>query len=292
MKKILVPTDFSKPSKVAVLYAAGLAKQLNAKVILLSVISLDTRDNALPKWKKMEEEMIKDAQQSGDQLINELGTKVSGVHISYYPATGFPISEVIERFAKDNGIDFIVMGTKGATGLKKILVGSNATDVINSSSVPVMIIPGETLFRPIKKIVYASNLMNLDEGLKVTIPFAKLFDASMKILHVVSDDSFVQSEKELIQQLLKSIKYPKIDFHVSVNDSVEEAVDGFVTEQNADLLTMLTHKLDFYEKLFGKSITRQLAFHQSIPMLTFNKSTYQGAQKISDENSTFKLKHQ
>jgi hypothetical protein len=39
------------------------------------------------------------------------------------------------------------------------------------------------------------------------------------------------------------------------------------------MLAMFTHKLDFYEKLFGRSVTRQLAFHSSVPLLTFNKTT-------------------
>ena len=63
MKTILVLTDFSKLSKVAVSYAIGIAKKMEAKIILLSVINASSSSNTLMNWKKLEEEMVRDAQQ-------------------------------------------------------------------------------------------------------------------------------------------------------------------------------------------------------------------------------------
>ena len=63
MKTILVPTDFSKLSKVGVTYAISLAKEMDARVILLSVINASASSNTLMNWKKFEKEMVKTAQQ-------------------------------------------------------------------------------------------------------------------------------------------------------------------------------------------------------------------------------------
>lgn len=77
--------------------------------------------------------------------------------------------------------------------------------------------------------------------------------------------------KQIKSDLVKKMKYEKISFHLSKNDAVPEAIDNFMVDRKADILIMFTHKLSFFEKLFSRSVTRKLAFHSYIPMLTFNK---------------------
>ena len=74
------------------------------------------------------------------------------------------------------------------------------------------------------------------------------------------------------EKLIEMAKYPKLHLHVVRDKSVVDGVDDFVTSQKADLLTMFTHRLDFKEKLLGKSVTRKIALHNTVPLLTFNKT--------------------
>lgn len=272
---ILVPTDFSILSKVAAVYAARIAEKLKANIILLAVISMNTSAASSIRWKKLEDEMIKMGEQDGDELLEEVRSQVKGkLKIQYRYISGHPVEEMIEKFAVDNDVDLIVMGSKGATGLKKVVLGTNATAVIDNSSRPVIVVPGETEFKQIKKIVYASDLTNISDEVKTLVEFASIFDASIRILHVIPSNSAIKvSIKNTVADLVKQTKYSKISLKVSRNDRIADAVDLFVADQKADMLAMFTHKLDFYEKLFGKSVTRQLAFHVSVPLLTFNKTT-------------------
>lgn len=280
MKTILVLTDFSKLSKIALVYAIGIAKKMNGKIILLSVINASSSSNTLMNWKKIEEKMVKAAQEDADQFILEVKAIESKVDISYQSILGFPIEDTIDEFAVKNKVDFIVMGTKGATGLKKALIGSNTVAVMDSSSVPVIVVPAETPFKSIKKIVYATDIQNLQSEIKIIARFAQAFDAPIHVLNVVKDYSKKDSGKlernmtqmAMEEKLIRTTKYSKIHFHVVQSEDTASAVDKFVKDQKADLLAMFTHRLDFYEKLFGKSITRQLAFHSKVPMLTFNKT--------------------
>ena len=279
MKTILVPTDFSRLSKVGVSYAIGLAKKMNARILLLSVINASSSTNTLRSWKKLEEEMIKTAQQDADQLIKEVKTEAEGVNISYCSVSGFPIEDMIDKFSVRNKVDLIVMGTKGATGLKKALMGSNATAVINNSSVPVVVVPEKARFRSIKKLIYATDVRNFQKEIRTVAGFAHFFDVSIQVLHVMgkgpsikkveSDMAWISREK-----LIRMARYPKIKLHVLRNENIADAVNKFVSDEKADLLAMFTHRLDFYEKLLGRSVTRQLAFHSKVPMLTFNKTNY------------------
>jgi nucleotide-binding universal stress UspA family protein len=273
--KILVPTDFSAPSRVAVLYAARAAKKLKAEVILLAVIGVNSSAASSMKWNKLQEELVRTAEQDAAELIEEIRGQVMGkLQITYSYITGYPVEGMIESFAVKNGVDVIVMGTKGATGLKKVVMGSNAAAVINRSSKPVIVVPGETAFTQIKKIVYASDMANIDKEIKMLAVLAGAFGAAVRVLHVIPFGSEKKMDiKETTANLIKHANYPKISFHVSRNDDIPEEVDTFVADQKADMLAMFTHRLDFYEKLFGKGVTRQLAFHSRVPLLTFNKTT-------------------
>lgn len=275
MYKILVPTDFSEPSKVAVLYAAHLAKNLNAKITLLAIVNVNTATHNVINKQHLIDAMIEGAQDDAAQLISEINAKLNGdITMHFKWISGFPIHEKIENFVVDHDMDMIVMGTKGATGVKKVLIGSNAAAVIDNSSVPVVAVPENAQFTSINKIVYATDLVNVHEEIKTISMFAGLFEASIHVLHVLPGNSTtIVSTEETAKELKKQAKYEKIDFTFTQNDQVAMAVETFAQEQNADLLVMFTHKLDFYEKLFGRGVTRELAFHGNVPLLTFNKTT-------------------
>lgn len=277
MNKILVPTDFSDPSKVAVLYAARLAKKLNAEITLLAVVNLNTASHNVMNKQHLLDAMIEGAQDDADQLITEINTTLEeDISMDFKWISGFPIHEKIENFVTKNDMDMIIMGTKGATGLKKVLIGSNAAAVIDNSSVPVIAVPDNAKFNSINKIVYATDLMNTNEEIKTIGMFASLFESAIHVLHVQPTNSIKKvDEKEASNELIKQAKYEKINFTITQSDHIAEAVEKFAQQEDADLLVMFTHKLDFYEKLLGRGVTRTLAFHGNLPLLTFNKTTLQ-----------------
>ncbi|MBK5278192.1 MAG: universal stress protein [Bacteroidia bacterium] len=280
MKKILVLTDFSPLAKIVVSYAIGLAKILEARIILVSVINAGSSTNTLNNWRKLEEEMIKGAQEDADRLIKKVKKEADNVQLTYECILGFPMAEVVDGFAVKNKVDFIVMGTRGASGLLKVIVGSNATAVINRSSIPVIVVPGKARFKKIRKVVYATDLQNLEKEIITATQFARSFDAPLDVLHVrmaSSNDQIEELDRNMARatkenRLIKTANYPKIQFHELSSENISDAVDKFVNDQKADFLIMFTHRLLFYEKLFGKSVTREQAFHSKVPMLTFNKT--------------------
>lgn len=274
--KILVPTDFSELSKVAVLYAMRLAKKLKADVILLTVINIHSSSASAINWEKLEDELIHLANQDAEKLIREVSAKVKGnLQITFRYVTGSAVDDAVEAFAVKHGVDLVIMGTRGASGLRKVLMGSNATAVINKSSVPVIAVPGATEFRQVKKIVYASDMRNINDEIRTITLFASFFNATVQVLHVMKEDSAERiNRKKTKDDLITLSKYSKISFHVVKSDAVADTVDNFVIDQKADMLAMFTHRLDFYEKLFGKSVTREFAFHAQVPLLAFNRTTF------------------
>lgn len=273
--KILLPTDYSDLSKVAVHYAAKLAQKLGAEIILLHVVYIDAppRAQVAVKTNQILDAMVDNAMQDFVQLTTEIKQAIRDkIKISFKIIKGHPVEEVVETFAQHNDIDLIIMGTKGASGLKKVLIGSNAAAVIGNSNIPVITVPEHARFKNIKHIVYASDMLAVNKEIKTIIQFAKLFDSSISLLHIVSSNSKKQINKMKIKNdLIRKYNYTKISVHISVNDDVKEAIDEYIADVKADVLAMFTHKPTFFEKVFGKSVTREMAFHSWIPLLAIKK---------------------
>lgn len=279
--KILIPTDFSDNAEVAVTYAANLAKKLKAQLVVFNVVHPPGAGKAILKVRDIEEAMTVRAMEDAAHLVNKIKARAKGkLDISWKVIRGFPVEQVVSSYSKNHGIDLIVMGTKGASGLKKIMWGSNAAAVISNSEVPVITIPELAKFTSIKNVVYATDMISIKTELKSLIPFAKALQAKIHVLHVaqVPDSKKIDAKAEKVKakkmsaSLVKALKYSKLDFTTVYHSDAAEGIGEYATKSNADLLAMFTHELSFFEKLKGSGVTRKLAFLGKIPLLSFRKS--------------------
>ncbi len=267
MKKILVPTDFSDHSVPALRYAMMVAEKMNTSIVLLHVINISNSEMML-KRARLEEEVIEYSKEDAGKLIDEARSGATGrVEVRYDYRLGHPVHKIIENYVNQNEIGLVVMGLHGESGLRKVLMGSTTTSVINETGVPVIAVP-KTASLNLEKIFYATDLTNLDAELTTLVAFARFFGASIHVVHVTNE---VTVDKERIKAQIRRIDYSDIYFHVLRGEQVARLLDTFVRRAKAHLLVTFTHKLDFFEKLFSKSITQELAAHNHLPLLTFNR---------------------
>jgi len=149
--KILVPVDGSKPSEKAAEYATDIAKHRNAKLLVIHVMHLSSYVLApapiegmstptmtpIPikvsgEEKKVAESYLNKVKEIAKTAKVAVETKI----VENQPSTAHAITEIAER----EGCDLIVMGTKGRTGIKKILLGSVASGVVTYASCPVLVV--------------------------------------------------------------------------------------------------------------------------------------------------------
>lgn len=272
MLNILVPTDFSPLSKVAVHYAIRIANKLNGNITLLHVITITetVRASRRDQMKALEEQMISAAEEDLHKLVKEIYKtgEMSG-SIKCEVARGASFQQTLLEQAKKLHTGLIVMGTRGASGIKKTVLGSNTTSILEASHVPVLAVPAKAEFKGFKDIVYASDLNHLEEELKVLIPYVERFDATVHVLHIASSGNELDALEEKIENTEKKLGYKNIVNLVLVDRDIDGAIDQYIQTSKADLLTMFTHKLSFYEKIFDKSKTREMAFHSRVPLLAF-----------------------
>ena len=140
LKKILFPTDFSESSEEATQYAVSFARDYKAKLYALHVINekIFTEGLTLPRVvsvEDMEKEMTSEAKKRLQTLIPE--EEAVGLEWEGVIRQGAPFLEII-RFAKENDIDLIVIGTHGRSGFEHIIFGSTAEKVVRKAPCPVL----------------------------------------------------------------------------------------------------------------------------------------------------------
>jgi nucleotide-binding universal stress UspA family protein len=273
MKKILVPIDNSQLAKSAVIYAYNLAVNLKGEIILLSVINASPTSNTLVAWSTVEEELVAREREEVANMVRDVRQIAgAGVKITHKHVLGYRVPDAINGFVLENKIDLVVMGTAGARGVRKFLAGTNTASVIDGCSVPVITVPRTTLAKAIRKIVYATDMLHMDEEIKTIAHFARSFNAEVDVVHLTADGHRNRNRSELEHLLIRLAKYPKI--HLSVTKGIDIAKDlrAFASKHKADMIVMFTHELDFFEKLFGKGNTRQVAYESTVPLLAFNRT--------------------
>ena len=274
MVNILVPTDFSDLSKVAIKYSLKMAKNLNANVTILHVIIRiqPTRASVRFKLQALEHEMDRYAKEDLADLLEEVGKwNKANIPVQVKLAKGSNFHDAVKSEAKKLRSGLIVMGTRGASGLKKVVIGTNTTAVIERSIIPVLAIPELAAHAGFKKIVYATDLKDIEGEFKRLKPYLEIFESSVHVVHVAVNDKMVGEAKEIINTAFRKFDSRKLKIEVLVSKDIDKALDGYVMEQKADLVCLFSHHHSFYDKLFNRSQTKKMAFQSKVPLLAFKK---------------------
>jgi nucleotide-binding universal stress UspA family protein len=145
-KKIMIATDGSDYSKLAAEKGIELARLSRGTVYAVCVVSTASLSmygdyfssmGVNPYWELIYESLKNQAQQAVDS-VKGLG-EIKGINVESVLLEGHPADELI-RYAEENGMDIIVMGTLGRTGIDRLLLGSVAGNVVRHSKVPVMVV--------------------------------------------------------------------------------------------------------------------------------------------------------
>lgn len=275
MKKILFPTDFSSTSKNAFVYALQLAKAIKAEVITLHVYALPAVDYIDVPAYLMEIydtvelsnfENFKDEIPALRQIAEENG--LGDIKISNTLMDGDLVSTIL-RMIKDSDIDYVVMGTKGATGLKETFIGTTTGNVMTNTKACVIGIPENSKYEPIKRIAFTTRFRDKDlASLRKVLMIAEGFNAAVDCLYVKTSSSDVRDV--VISDWKFLFKGDGVTFHIIENDDVEGSILKFISDHNTQLLALHSHKRGFFERLFHHSLTQKLAFHLQIPLMALH----------------------
>jgi nucleotide-binding universal stress UspA family protein len=268
MKRILVPTDFSYNAEKALEYALHLGIHFSAEVYILHAWELPHQKSAMFV---STQELLKEKSENNLREIKEMiELRFPELKIKTISMMAETVS-AIKSLAKKLGIDFIIMGTKGASGLKKIFMGSVTTDVIDDAPCAVMAIPADAEFKNIKKIGFATDLSSYKmEDIIKSIPLAQKFNSSIIITHVSAEEKEERSQFEEFIKCVKNIsEYENISYSISKGNNVVKNLMNFIETENIDILILTRRKREFYESIFHTSISKEIAFSAKTPLIIY-----------------------
>lgn len=276
MKKILFPTDFSKVANNAFIHALEFAKLVNGELILLHTFDLPIIDNQfIPDnyYKIFDSMQLAQFDMFKEEIpkLREIAQKhnLEKIKLSHKLMDGDLIYN-IKNAIKEENIDFIVMGTSGATGWESFFVGSNTGTVVTTVDVPVLSVPIESQFTKIEVIGFTTRFREKDKGaLRQVIKMAKKTKATVKCLYVKTSNSDVS--EATISQWKTEFENEPVKFSVVTSDEVKETILDFVSHKNIDILAMITHKRNFFSELFNPSLTQKMSNISIVPVLAMHE---------------------
>jgi len=259
--KILLPTDFSENSLKSIDYALFIFGVNEVQYHLLHTFEI-VSTRASDGIKELKSEMEKQADENLVELANEIIKKHPLVKLSLEYQYG-ALCDFIHQI-DNKQYDFIVMGTKGSSGLKEVFLGSNSWDVIVSTHIPVLVLPENVDFKQNLKLLFAIDPYQLPSKQVVELLLKMEENTSFEInLLAIKNNGDFNLNK--INELFKGIRFNLI---VTENEDIEKAIEIYQQKKQIDLLVMVNQHRSFWENLFHTSTTKKLTFHTKTPLLT------------------------
>ncbi|HEY0031023.1 MAG TPA: universal stress protein [Bacteroidia bacterium] len=277
MKTILVPLDFSENSKNAMDYAILLANKLKMKLLLFHAYHVSVEEVISDSYKIIRNKEINHTPQEVEKELKVWQEAILKSETDLQCDAVFregDLSEEIARIMEEQEIEFIVMGTKGVSGLKEIFIGSNTAKVIRKVSCPVVAVPEGYQSGEIRKIVFATDYHDSDVvSIRFIVDLAKLFNAEVLVVHMADGELNPKFEGDLLryfqEQVEQSTTYDKLKFYLQYGKDVYKSFSEFIIEQDADLLAISAKERKLGTSLFNRGVTKKFVEHLKIPVFAF-----------------------
>jgi nucleotide-binding universal stress UspA family protein len=280
METILCPTDFSQAADNAVNYADELAHRMKARLILFHSIYEPEGTEIVSYSGVPYNHPVRDLnyEETQKNKLAHLQTRLQNAdwstQINYETRIKYGLTKnTIAEMIQEEQADMVVLGNEGAEGLKEILVGSVAADVIQKATCPVLIIPPRATFKPLSKIVFATDLRGEPfADVNFVLRLAGLFDAEIIFLHIQTQNS-TEVKEEVAAELTKihkTLPYQNSSFYNEINAHIEDGISQFCRKHKADMLVMGYHPRTFWQNLFTQDYTQDMAYHTYLPLLVIH----------------------
>lgn len=272
--KILLPTDFSDNSWNAIKYAVQLFKKKACTFYLLNVYTpllynleyiasgqtiYDLDDSSKKNSETQLDELKKRISKEFENPLHQIET------ISAFNELIPGIKSVVDS----EEIDYIIMGTKGATGAKEILFGSNTIHTLKNATCPLLAIPENFEFKKVQNMLFPTDfhIMYDPSQINPILEIVNMDEAEINVLHVSSGYELTETQK--FHKAILDLQLNKVNskYHDVPDADLEEAINEFQKAHQTDMLVMISNKHSFFENILFRSTIRQIGFHLKIPFL-------------------------
>lgn len=279
MKNILIPTDFSDNAWNAITYAIDLFRKKQCTFYLVNILPVAAHSGGeatiYVASEILEESILMENRKKLKKLINKLerlplNTKHTFENTALY---GF-FTDKIRQEVFEKNIDLIIMGTKGASGIKAVSIGSNTGNVITKVSCAVLAVPEKARYHKPKEIGFPTDFqlgytVNVLKQLKEVV---MLHSSALKCLHVsTKKDELTMLQLKNRDFLRDYFTNTECSFHTLSGKKLDLAVQHFVESQNLDMIVMVAKNLNFLERILFRPRVEKISYHTTVPFLVLHE---------------------
>ncbi|TYB72556.1 universal stress protein [Bizionia gelidisalsuginis] len=280
MKNILLPTDFSENSWNAINYAIQFFENQKCNFYIVHINDMsDAMTSGVPPYlDKSEREAIQLKQSK--HKISTLLERVETLSIDRKNHNFYSILEKnifvagIRKIIDQKQIDFIVMGTKGKSGLKKVILGTNTADVLTKVKCNTLVIPENATFTSPKEIALPTDF-SLAHNLQILQPIAEIlerFNATLRILHISKNKINLNNDQTQNRELLEDyFHHHEHHFHYLTESKVEIGIQNFVESRDINIICMVAKNLNYFQKILLHSKVGSISYHTDIPFFVIHE---------------------
>lgn len=279
MKKILVPTDFSKISINALEVAMEIAKKSGAEIVLLHVVEDATPDSFAisGEWRTEENwsdklftmKLIEKAKAQLEKLV--LDPRFSSVKLNGELRLGNAFHGM-RTIITESKVDLVVMGTRGHSRLEEMVIGTNTERVVRHAKCPVLSIHKKPAKVDFKNIVYATA-MHKDEEVfsRMVKRTQQLYNSTLHLVRINTPGDFQRDHvvKDYMEKFAKKLGLKNYTINVYNDITEEDGIVYFAESIDADMIAMATHGRTGFAHVLAGSIAEDVVGHAKRPVLTF-----------------------
>lgn len=279
MKNILIPTDLSSNAENALKYAFQLFNNQDVSFHVLHVNHpiVDLPSSSIeyfePSIYPDRESELKTVNNQIDKILKNLAYLKEDLKIEIYSEIGFASDFIISK-SKEINADLIIMGTKGASGLSQLFIGSITASVIRKSTISVLAIPENYEFEKLQRIVFATDYEGISNKkiLKPLFEIASRFDSKIMMFHAIEAKEPIAAYIEELQvwKADKNFNHVKHSNSIASCENIADGILDFSGENEANMIAMIPHTYSFFGNLLHKSVSKQVAFESKIPILALH----------------------
>ncbi len=274
MIKVVLPTDFSENAFHAISYAVKLLENSTCMFYLVhaytpAIYRIDYTLGSPGQLGLPDDERYR-AEEALENTKEKIQAQFNVSKHTFVAHAAFnSLTDEIASISQKESIDFIVMGTQGATGAKEILFGSNTVHVIQKSDIPILAVPSGFEYEPPRNILFPTDYdvdykkANLDFLLK----FSRLWHSKLHIMHVTAPEGLNVDQTDHKTYLQGKLLEHNHEFYDLPDQELIAAINGFQQETPVEMLAMVKNKHSFLERLFVEPIIRNIGFHSKVPFL-------------------------
>ncbi|MEL7003945.1 MAG: universal stress protein [Bacteroidota bacterium] len=264
-RNILIPVDFSQQSLQAFKIACKFGERGKSKLTLINIIDIagypcspvdDMNNSILDNLKQFAKEV--------DYAYPE--------NIQYEVISGMP-GYTISETANAGDYDLVIMGTHSKQSNVKKLIGSVALKVLESSNIPVLVVPDNIHDLDVSKIAYATDFKKIKHHstLDCLRELALDYDAELHLVNVTENPDDVddlEEEAHVLHEIFDDVNHA---FFFSEDNDIKHGLRTYIKKNDINVLAMMPRKHNFIQDLFHKSATEEVALDLDVPLFSFHE---------------------